>query len=569
MRASWTTVVAAAVALGAPAADVQIVADGQAWSVQTEAYHARLKDNGCLAALERGQASFLATEGGSIGHAFYFCKDGFWGPGPLQSLDACTLAAENSRAGLRYEFGLDGFTCTATNKEDTPLILYMIMNPDLETVRVADGRILRPPATETTTGTVWRRGAEALEVRGSNRIWGPWKDHQVWEIKLAGRESRTVRFTPRPLTEADTVSPPPPPSPRFDTSGNGTVPPQVALCMIGDSITWWNHGDEWRRCLLEALPVLAFVGTHTARLGYSHAGEGGNSVDRVLARLDDIPDCAYYHVLIGTNNNSVATADLVQPQAAKTAALIEKVVNGLLAKPSVRKVFLGSVLPCFTKNPLRDRTNAATNVVLRERLAAGAFPAGRVVWVEYEHPVRATPGWEQKIELHPTPEGYRLLADVLAPAIRRELGLAETPQAPVPKPGSGVRVHNLWDAAAGRTAIPLIAGMYTLSFEVVRQDGPDARVVVCSADPDTKPFFRQEFPLPEAATGVRRAETFYTREEGYSYARCVMTVQAQGCEVRQIMIEKMRPSRQPSAPGQGIYLDTTTPPAPGELVELP
>ncbi len=144
-------------------------------------------------------------------------------------------------------------------------------------------------------------------------------------------------------------------------------PPQIPLCMIGDSITWAGEGDHWRRLLLERLPRLAFVGTHSACLGYSHAGEGGNSTGTVITRLADLPDCPYYSLEIGTNDNSITDPAQMEDRAAQTAQRIIDIVNGLLAKPCTRKVFLGSVLPCHTDNPLRDQTNSATNKVLRER----------------------------------------------------------------------------------------------------------------------------------------------------------------------------------------------------------
>ena len=52
---------------------------------------------------------------------------------------------------------------------------------------------------------------------------------------------------------------------------------QIEWCMIGDSITWAGNGDCFRKELLALIPELAFVGTHTAKFGYSHAGEGGNT----------------------------------------------------------------------------------------------------------------------------------------------------------------------------------------------------------------------------------------------------------------------------------------------------
>ena len=80
---------------------------------------------------------------------------------------------------------------------------------------------------------------------------------------------------------------------------------QALLCMIGDSVTWAQAGDHFRGEFLKLFPQLAFVGTHTGILGYSHAGEGGDSSRRLLTRVNDperIPDAPYYHLLIGVND---------------------------------------------------------------------------------------------------------------------------------------------------------------------------------------------------------------------------------------------------------------------------
>ena len=36
---------------------------------------------------------------------------------------------------------------------------------------------------------------------------------------------------------------------------------QIPLCMVGDSITWAQDGDAWRRALVARVPSLAFAGT--------------------------------------------------------------------------------------------------------------------------------------------------------------------------------------------------------------------------------------------------------------------------------------------------------------------
>ena len=361
------------------------------------------------------------------------------------------------------------------------------------------------------------------------------------------------------------------------SASDGTAPtdvPQIPLCMIGDSITWAGEGDYWRQDLLEQLPALAFVGTHTAKLGYSHAGEGGNNTRVVLARLGDIPDCPYYSLHIGTNDNNLKDAAELESHAAATADRILAIVEGLLKKPSVRKVFLCSILPCQTENPLRDRTNAATNVVLRQKMAA--LPKDKVVWVELEKPVRAIENWGPMIKLHPTQEGYKVLGKLLADAIAAALGVQDRAAAPKPRPGCGVRVENLWDGGSnGHTRAPVIAGWYTASFDVVHTAGPKATVTIRGELPPAKDpktvqhAFNQSFPVASGDAGKRVTVNFFTEYEGYKYTRSPLTLTTAGCEVTKTLVEKRRPSGKASTYGQGSYLDTTTPPQPGELVERP
>jgi lysophospholipase L1-like esterase len=351
-----------------------------------------------------------------------------------------------------------------------------------------------------------------------------------------------------------------------DAAPAPTNPPQIPLCMIGDSITWAGDGDYWRKHLLDMLPRLAFVGTHSAVLGYSHAGEGGNGTARILARMDDIPDCPYYSLMIGTNDNSVKDANLVQERSQQTAERIQQIVEALLAKPSVKLVFLSSIAPCFTDNPLRDQTNSATNVILREKMQT-VFAGKNVVWVEYEHPIRAIEGWEPLIKLHPTKDGYQILARILSDAIIEALGIEEPLAVPEIADGCGVRVENLWDAETGQTSVPIIAGWYMLSFDLKAVPGEKATITVRSVDRDTEKHLNQVFEVKPEQAGQRVQLDFMTGYEGYQYTRSKLEIAVEACEIERVLLEKKRPSAKASEYGVGSYMDTSQTPAPGELVE--
>ncbi len=545
-------------------AGVELTAKDGGWEITAPGYTAQIGANGYLMGLKAGDVEFLAPAGKTPGGC-YLCMNG---QGPLTNLrreGETGLRGENRWGEIVYDFQPDRVVCTATNRYGSPIAFYFILNQELEAAVANRQRYSPLPATFTAGTSVWLKGTQALEIQGSNRAWGPWKEHQVWDARLEKDETRTVTLIPRAATKNE-LNPPEPLRFTFDVSGTGTTPNQIPLCMIGDSITWWRYGDDWRQYLLDRIPSLAFVGTHTAALGYSHAGEGGNSIDQVIARMADIPDCPYYHLLIGTNNNNVATAEEIKPRSERAAQKIEEAVNLLLQKPSVRKVFLGSILPCATKNPLRDQTNAATNVILRQRFADGAFPTDKVIWVEYEKPVRAWPGWEPKIELHPLKEGYEFLANILAPILQREIN--PPMEKPVPTPNCGVKVYNLWDPEAGETQVPIIAGWYTVSCDLVRVTGPEPKLRIHGAPVQGRGFLDVSFPVTPPADGQRLVVRFYTREEGSkAYTRDFLKVEAENCEIGRILFEKLRPAERVSIFGEGAYIDRTTPPAPGELVE--
>ena len=346
---------------------------------------------------------------------------------------------------------------------------------------------------------------------------------------------------------------------------------QIELCMIGDSITWAGKGDCFRLELVKRIPELAFVGTHTAVHGYSHAGEGGNTTFKVLERLDDperVPASRYYHLLIGVNDSSrtwgvfkknpeLGREKAIAQVARPIADRILKILDNLTARPGTEKVFWGTIFPCYPgkkanaemleRYEFRDATASAVNAIMRKEIAKYG---DKVVMIEYEKPLRARDDWKEIILLHPTPFGYSVVADIAAPYIRK---YAKPDTKPLDK--FGVEVTNLWDEAAQNTK-PLVPGWYSVSFDVKSVDGAKIKIDLASRNADKlKMPLKQSYSV-DAKAGQRASFWFFTKAEGYGYNMSPITVTAANGEIANIMVEKMRPSKQASVYGKGTFVDS-------------
>ncbi|MBO5762420.1 MAG: SGNH/GDSL hydrolase family protein [Lentisphaeria bacterium] len=340
---------------------------------------------------------------------------------------------------------------------------------------------------------------------------------------------------------------------------------QIELCMIGDSITWAGYGDAFRKELLLGMPELAFVGTHTARYGYSHAGEGGNRTQQILARLDNperVPASRYYHVLCGINDSASARSHEQVPTVARgTADRILQIVEKLLAKPGTEKVFLGTIMPCAIVGPsatpelkeryvYRDAAGSATNKILRKE--APAKFGDKVVLIEYENPLRALEGREEIIQLHPTEDGYRIVASIAIPVLR-----AHTKPANETMEKFGVEVTNLWQDQE-QCSKPLIPGFYVASFLVKKVSGNEITFTIRTKNSEKyKQPFKQTFTRP-AKVGQRTIIAFFTGAESYGYNESPLEIVDVNGEIQDIMMEKMRPSRRGSVYGTGTFIDSTS-----------
>lgn len=346
---------------------------------------------------------------------------------------------------------------------------------------------------------------------------------------------------------------------------------QLPLCMIGDSITWAEDGDYWRKFLLEHIPSLAFVGNHTGVFGYSHEGEGGNKTRDVLKRIDDVPDCPYYSLLIGTNDNveSKVKSD-IEKVASGTADRIIWIIEKLLKRQPTQLIFLGSLLACdYPDAPLRNDTNSATNKILLQRLDSVSKPQ-KIAWVDYANPVKKSQDWQTSDGLHPINDDYRLLAKVLADHIQKHI---PTPIIYLPDLQNdhafGVRIVNLWeeDESKFSTKREVIAGWYTLSYWVKNITGANPYLILRSSIQKENASFEQKINIQESEIGQRKALNFMTGYESMGYERSKFEIVTHNCEIEKVLFEKTRPSSCVSVYGKGSYFDTKSKISLGELIE--
>lgn len=182
----------------------------------------------------------------------------------------------------------------------------------------------------------------------------------------------------------------------------------ATVTMVGDSITWWSAGKNFRCLLSKRMQGVSFVGPHTDAFGYGHAGEGGNKTVDVINRIDKISPSDYYIMHIGTNDWPIGDASF-------SFENIKAISNSLSRKGG--KVLILTILPRLDEH---DSRNKEINKMLRDWKGRGC----NCVVVDFEDDFRSIPNpkslyWDKG--LHPNLHGYKLLSDIIAPRISAEI----------------------------------------------------------------------------------------------------------------------------------------------------
>lgn len=189
---------------------------------------------------------------------------------------------------------------------------------------------------------------------------------------------------------------------------------EKSITMIGDSITWWSVGRYFRCMLAQQIPDVGFTGPHTDIYGFGHAGEGGNTTQQMLARLNKIKRSDYYFILAGTNDWKM----MKSPQ--KTVTNIQKIAKTLSNKGG--KVIISTLLPRMDEH---DKTNIKVNKLLRTWNGKGC----NCQIVDLDQEFRKLDNKNQffwDAGLHPNIEGYKKIVDILAPKIEEAINQSFT-----------------------------------------------------------------------------------------------------------------------------------------------
>jgi serine/threonine protein kinase len=186
--------------------------------VRKPAYDAVVEADGCLTSLRAYGTEFLKP-GVDISRGMYFHDGKFTlHLGEVQA-KGDVIAARGPKAAIRYNFGNDAITCTATNTSDGDLAFFAVFDHTVLAVQnkagewakvVTQSQAADEPAKKWEVSTWFAAGAK-LQMTGGTRVWGPWPGpggYQVWHAVLKPKEEKQVVLRPgRPTAaEADKVA---------------------------------------------------------------------------------------------------------------------------------------------------------------------------------------------------------------------------------------------------------------------------------------------------------------------------------------------------------------------------
>lgn len=223
-RSLGSTVAATLMCAAVTRAQVELVREGTSWHVRTPNYEAVVEKDGCLTSFRVRGEEFFSTAARNPRGAYLYQK----GPlvlSPPRPVGNHTLVADSSKATVRYEFRDSAVTWYVVNKTAAKLLCLIVFSPRVKVVRGEADWWEKVPTTFRWKETTWFCDRSNLRIRGSSRVWGPWRAGlQVWEATVAPNQPHEVTLQPdvapaKDTAQAERVAGRPPPPPPLDPVG--------------------------------------------------------------------------------------------------------------------------------------------------------------------------------------------------------------------------------------------------------------------------------------------------------------------------------------------------------------
>jgi serine/threonine protein kinase len=195
-----------------PPATAPIVAEGVsvkkddqgAYHVQAANYEATVADDGCMTSLRVGGTELLRP-GLDISRGAYLHtqqKQTLKLP-TIEQSGPNVLTAKGPEGSLRYEFGREALTCTATNASDQFMSFFLVFSKALTAALNDRGQWVRVPVKEEWPTVTWIADHARARVSGGSRVW-PWTENaQVYATDVPAHQTRKVTLEVGPVTEEE------------------------------------------------------------------------------------------------------------------------------------------------------------------------------------------------------------------------------------------------------------------------------------------------------------------------------------------------------------------------------
>ncbi len=177
---------------------VLITRDGPSRRIQTELYDAVVDFDGNMPSLRIDGVELLKANI-DVSRGAYFIQGPTQQLFDIKHLSPTTIAAQNDKAAIQYEFAANKMIWTVENKTNQWMPFFIVMDTSVTAVRNGKDEWAKVPAHSGNVidpkwaTTTWFAGRAKLTLTGGTRVWGPWQEkYQVWEASLVSKEKRTI-----------------------------------------------------------------------------------------------------------------------------------------------------------------------------------------------------------------------------------------------------------------------------------------------------------------------------------------------------------------------------------------